>query len=255
VAAVLVMRGARRIAAGLAPALLIACSDRFAEGMRAYDEGRHRDALAALTGAEQAAGNDAPAELLFDRALAALRVRDLRTAELCADKAAARGGAPFSAPCDFVLGNAAFARAELAAAEAGLSDPDPTAFARAIAQVEAAREHWIRAAAARDDWPAARRNVERAQRALEDLRRKQDEAEANRRARRAPPPEPQPAPPPPDVGSGEQVEQAAAPQTAGALTLGEVERLLALLERKEREKQALRTARQKMRRPVTEQDW
>jgi hypothetical protein len=251
-AAVLVTDRTRRLAA-LLPLALLACSDPFAAGVRAYEAGRFREALAALAQAEQDAGHAAPAALVFDRALAALRAGDVRVAELSAEKARARGGEAFAALGDFVLGNAAFARGELAAAEAELTDPDPAAFARAIAHVEAARDHWLRAAAARRDWPAASRNIERALRALTELRRKKDEADANRRAKRAPPP--QPAPPPPESGAGEQVEQAAPPQTAGELSRADVERLLSLLERKEQEKRALRAARQQIQRARVEQDW
>src|SRR6185436_14262267 len=76
--------------------------------------------------------------------------------------------------CEFLQGNVAFSRSERSEFEVRELGADRAALDRAIAQAEAARDAWQRAAASRADWPAARRNVERAQQrlvALEELRK------------------------------------------------------------------------------------
>jgi hypothetical protein len=220
--------------------------------VRAYEEGRFRDALTAFTAAEQAAGDAASGPLLYNRALAALRAGDLRVAESSAEKAAVRGGPELEGLGDFLLGNAAFARAERAKAESALREADPTALARAIAHAATARDAWQRAAASRADWPEARRNVERALLALDDLRKKKEEAEKNRQSKKEQPPEPPPPPPRPD----EEIEQDPTAQPdPGELSAAQIAQLLARLDAKEREKRDLRRARQRVRDVAVERDW
>lgn len=249
------MRAGRAVAALLVAACLGLGADPFAEGVRAYRDGRYEDAHAAFAAAEADAGHGASAGLLHDLALAALRIGRLREAEWSAEKAVVRGGAAFAGFRDFVFGNAAWLRCQQAVAEAGLVDPDPTAFTRAITHGEAARDAWIAAATSRTDWPAARRNVERVQRALEELRDRKAAADAARKARQAGSAEEQPAPAEGE-GPSEEVEQAPELQTdEGALSAAELERLLAQLAAKEREKQALRRATRAARSSEVERDW
>lgn len=114
-------------------------------------------------------------ESLVNEALAALGANDLanaegfarRAAELAADSPRA---AEFSGLRDFLLGNVAFARCQRAKTLANLPDADPKVLQGAIAQADAARRAWELAATSRVDWPAARRNVERALLELEALR-------------------------------------------------------------------------------------
>jgi hypothetical protein len=241
------------------PLVLLPGGDEFAAGVRAYREGRFREAFEAFSAAETAAGYEASAALLFNRALAALHVGELRVAEISAEKAAVRGGAEFEGIRDFVFANAAFLRCARAEAEADLMDADPTALRRAIVNAESALDLWRRAATSRDDWPEARRNVERAVLKLEELKRKHEEAEKNRKTRKEKGPEPEPEPEPerdPESDDPEEVEQDPVPQQEpGALSPEELTALLDTLVRKEREKRALRRARQRVRTIDVENDW
>lgn len=236
---------------------LPACGDPFAAGVHAYQQERFADALAAFTECEAAAGDAAPATLLVNRSLAALRAGELRVAEFSAEKAAARGGSEFVPLRDFLLGNAAFARCALAQAEAGLAEADPTAFTRAIARAGEAHDWWQRAAMSSDDWPAARRNVERAARKLDELRTMQAEAERQRQAKKERAPEQRTEQPPPDAPRTEQEsEQDLAAQTApDDLPADQLARLLATLEAKEQEKRALRRDAQRAAKTRVERDW
>jgi hypothetical protein len=100
--------------AGFALAFSAGCADPGAEGHRASAEGRFEDAHAAYASAVARAGDVAPAELLVDRALAALRAGSLREVEPALELAAACGDRRVRERCEFLRGNLAFARAELA---------------------------------------------------------------------------------------------------------------------------------------------
>jgi hypothetical protein len=137
---------------------------------------------------------------------------------------------------------------------------EPTGFARAIVEVERAAAAWQSAAVSRDDWPEARRNVERALRKLDELRAQKRDAEGKRAERGPPPielPPPvvdaprEPPPPPPDAPPEEALlEPALAPLAPDA-----VRALLDVLQRKEREKQAIRRAEQDAVGARGERDW
>ena len=232
--------------------LLLPSGDPFAEGVRAYEEGRFRDAYEAFTEAEYAAGNAASAALLYNRALAALHVGELRAAEFSAEKSAARGGPEFAGLRDFLLGNAAFIACQRAEAEANLRDADPTSLGRAINHARTAGDFWQLAALSRPDWPAARRNVERALLKLEELEQQKAEAEANQ----APKTEAEPKPPPEPDEPTEEIEQDPTLQEAPPeLTPEEIGRLLEKLAQIENEKRTLREAWQRMRTANVENDW
>ncbi len=237
-------------------ALLAACTD-FDSAAEAYRDGRFADAHRAFRDSTDAAGAGASAELLYDRALAALRAGDHRDAEASAKASAARGGAEFEGLRDFVLGNVAFARCELAEAQAKAVESEPFAFDVALKQAESARAGGPAAATTREDWPAARRNVERALRKLEQLR--EAKAAAERKSRKEPDarPRPRPAPPPPPPLPSAKPD--AADATIGAeereLPREDVLRLLDLLQAKDQEKLATRRARQRAQTGGTEKDW
>jgi len=184
----------------------------------------------------------------FDRTVAALREGDLRGANSAAQKFAeedpVRGG--------FLRGNIAFARCALAARQAALPEAEPFAYDVAINYCKSARDFWQRAAMSRPDWPAARRNVERALLALDELRRRKDEADQERRRERDPKPRPDPKPKPPPDGKTDE-DPTLTPQL-NELSPAEVLRLLETLARKEEEKRALRRARRKRSFGV-ERDW
>jgi hypothetical protein len=162
-------------------ALLTTGGDGFAAGKRAFDEGRYEDAEAAFTAAVEELGQAAPAELIFDQALAALAAgdRDLATAAL--QRAADRGGDSLTRPCEFLRGSLCWARGEQLATVARQPESEPFVIAQALEQVARARAHWVEAALGPTDWPAAARNGERAQRRLDELRRLQFEREQRRR--------------------------------------------------------------------------
>ncbi len=226
--------------------LLGGCSD---PGVQAYREGRFRDAHRAF----QAAGEDASAERLFNRALAALRVGDLSDAEAAAAGAAARGKPEIEALSDFLRGNAAFARCRMAERQASTAAAEPFAFDVAITYARKARRLWQLAAMSRPDWPAARRNVERALLKEEELKRRKADRDEEQRRKTDRPPRPQPKPPPTPVPDAEP-DPAVDPQLK-ELAPEEVLRLLDKLAQKEREKRALRRSQRKARTAGVERDW
>lgn len=254
-------------------AALAAC-DRAADGVREYESGRFREAMEAFAAAQGTSSDDAPVELSYDEALAALRAGDTSRAESAAARAAAHGGPAFAELRDFVRGNAAFARSRLSEAQARGPEAEPFAWDVAIAQAESARSAWQAAAMSRADWPQARRNVERALLAVERLKAlkaKAGEQKARSTAsapnlkkgapkdpQRGPeiPPPPRPVPPPPPTTGrpdGKPPERADAQQ--GDLPPGQVMELLQVLAAKEREKLDQRRALQGAPRPGPEKDW
>lgn len=240
--------------------LMIACvailvAEPFGAGLVAYREGRFREALDAFVAAERDAGDGAPAELLYDRALAALRAGVLRDAEFSAEKAVARGGRRFVAFRDFLLGNTAFLRCQRAEAETSLIDPDPTAFERAVTHAVNARDAWLDAAERAGGWATATRNAERAQRKLEDLRERQAAAERERRSKEQPRPEEAPAEPDAQQPPDEVEARPEAQRDVDALTAEQLERLLQRLAENDARKRALRRQRSEAADLRAEQDW
>ncbi|MAB80946.1 MAG: hypothetical protein CMJ89_16490 [Planctomycetes bacterium] len=230
-----------------------------ADGVTAYNGGRYAEASETFARAEERAGHGAGPELLFDRALAALRAGDLRVAEYSAEKAVVRGGAEFESLRIFLFANAAFGRSLRAEAEAGLRDADPTAFGRAIDHLGRAIELWRVAAMRNDfhgDWPAARRNLERALRKLEELEKKKEEAEQNQNKKKEKEPEQKQEEPTedPDAQSEEQ-ERQATPQPEVDLSSAELAQLFERLRAMEREKRELRQERRRVRSADVEKDW
>jgi hypothetical protein len=224
--------------------LVVGCGD---PGARAYREGRFRDAQEAFA----AAGDDAPAAWLFNRALAALRAGDLTDAEAAAEEAAARGTPEIAALGDFARGNAAYERCRMAERQASTAAAEPFALDVAITYAKKARGLWQRAAMSRSDWPEARRNVERALLKAEELQRKKADQEEPPRKKTDPRPKPRPPPAPrPDAEQAPTVE----PQLK-ELDPDEVLRLLDKLAEKEREKRALRRSHRRMRMAEVERDW
>ncbi len=181
------------------------------------------------------------AELEYAAARAALVAGDHAEAERRAEAAARAGGDRFEALRAFLRGNVAFARCEMfePAAEAG----DNEAYKSALKNAEDALAYWRWAAKSRDDWPAARRNVERALFKLAALREK-------RRDGKQKPPQP-PAPtdgdeakPPPD-----------SPLEEKDLPAGEVLGLFDVLVRRDAEKIKLRRAQRATAKDRVERDW
>jgi hypothetical protein len=233
--------------------LLLSGDEDFAAGTRAYAEGRYPEALEAFTRAEFRAGNGASAELLHNRALAALATGDLRVAEFCAEKAAVRGGPEFAGLREFLFGNAAYARCERAESESALMEADPTALGQAIVHAQTALLYWRMAATSREDWPSARRNVERAILKLEELRKKKEEADKNPKTRQDNP-QPDPESQEDPDRNNEEVEEDPDAQELDP-SASQLTDLLDLLAKKEAEKRDLRRARQRARSADVERDW
>lgn len=244
-------------AASLMPWILSSGGDPVREGMRAYREGRFEEAARAFAAAEQALGEAAGPELVFDRALAAWRAGSFAEAESAAEMAAIRGGASFAARRDFLLGLAAFGRALRARAEAELPGADPSAWQRAMRACREAVAHWARATVRRGEWPAARRNAERALRELERLRRLAERAAERRLSRpRAQEVETR-RPVGADAGTRRRpLDREARPeQEPGAVSEEEIVRLLARLAEREREKRRLRAELRRAASAGVEKDW
>lgn len=260
----------RRIPAVLVMLVLSAGCDATSPGREAYREGRFRDAHREFAAAADAAGDSASAELLYDRALAALRDGDPRDAESSARKSAERGGPGVVPLADFVRGSAAFARCETAALQASAPEAEPFAWDVAIGAAVTARDAWESAAASRDDWPAARRNVERALLKISELRAAKAEAERKRNPKSGPRPNPKPLPqpkqspdakdparpplPPKPSGQGQGDEVTAEAQLA-ELSPSQVRQLFDRLAAKEKEKLTLRRARRQTAAADVERDW
>jgi len=241
-----------RVRALLLVVALAGCGSSVDDAARAYREGRFKDAAAAFAQASRDAGDGASAELLYDEALASLRAGDFTHAESSADEAAARGGAVFAALRDFVRGNAAFARSALSEKQADGIEAEPFAFDVAIAQATAARDAWVRAAISRDDWPEARRNVERALLAIERLKvKKQAREDREKKSTEAPKPRPLPTPKA-DPKNGKETP---AELQSAELPADEVRRLFDVLAAKEKEKLAARRTRRDAQPVDVEKDW
>lgn len=214
-------------------------------------------ALLCLPACDGKQGDVAPPEVLWVDALAALETGALIDAEVALEKAVARGGPAWRPLRDFIAGNAAFTRCARAQAQARGPEAEPFAFDVAIAHAEAARNHWGRALASRDDWPEARRNLERGFAKLEELRRERQSAvKKQRRQRMAEAPQPATGETE-DPAGGERTQEAADPLAAQSVDLAstQVDELLRRLARVEDEKRALRrTTRAAASRDV-EKDW
>jgi len=244
----------------LALLALSGAEDDFELGLSAYRAGRFADALAALTRAEEAAGSEAAPELVYDRALSALRAGALAEAETAAQRAALRGGAEFAARRDFLLGNVAFARCDLAQRAATAPGAEGGEYDAAIAQAEVARSAWQRAQVARPDWPAARRNAERAERRLAELEKLRGEAFERKKQREERPvlePEAAEGAPPPEPTDDTRTEEELRTDREPVVELSaeEIAHLLDDLSAKEQEKLALRRQRREAQREPVEKDW
>jgi len=243
------------LTAAFATALLAGCGGSPAGG-EAYRAGRFADAARAFAAAVEDAGDDAPPALLHDLALSAVRAGDLRAAESAADRLAAAGDDGEKALAGFLRGLASFARAETAAGDAARPGADRLVRDRAVAHAQAAKSRFERAAAARDDWPEARRNAERAAILLKRLLRDRDVADS-RKKDGAPPPGPDAPPPPLPPPGGPREDPAAPPPAAadGEIPRDQVLGLLRRLASMDEEKAAARRARRAAAQSGVERDW
>lgn len=178
-----------RLALGLGVALLLAAhrgDDAFTRGAAAYEAKDFEAAQSFFERVRAEHGDSAEDAVLVNLALSALASGDVRACESAANRLATRG-ARLSALADFLHGNAAFVAAELSEAEAELMQADPTALRQAIQHIDRARASWLRALRAHGSgaWPAARRNLARADRKRALLELKQEDAEKSRQTKKA----------------------------------------------------------------------
>ena len=140
----------------------------------------------------------------------------------------------------FLEGNAAFAKSEEAERASKQPNADPTTLEFAIVRAEDAVAFWRKAAVTRNDWPEARRNVERGLLLLKRLRAEQ--ADKNKKPDNKPsePPDAKPVPPPDGTPD---------------LTPEQVMKLFEVLQEKEKQKLVARRADRKARSIDVEKDW
>lgn len=233
--------------------------DDFAAGERAYKEGRFADAAAAFAMELRARGDEAPAELCYDLALAQLTAGDLAAAEAAAERAGSRGGVAFAARAQFLRGNIAFARCLLAELQASAPEAEPFAFDVAIQHCRTALRCWQQAVVQSGEWPAAARNAERALGKLASLRDEQAAAALRRQDKKTGgKPQVHLVPQQQDAPTGatkvDEVEVAAKVQRQG-LAPAEVEQLFARLQQQEQKKLQVRQQQRSSLQGLVERDW
>ncbi len=245
---------AKSIAAWLLALSLSGCG-RSPSGHEAYEDGRFEDAHAAFRRASEADADGASAEVLYNRALAALRAGDLADARSASEKAARLAAGATVSRCDFLLGHLAFAQCTLAEAQAKTAGAEPFAFDVAITYAKRAHESFAVAAMSGSGWPAARRNAERSLLKLRDLQEQKDRAKQERKRQRDPKPKPKPQPKPkPKPAPDPEPQPDTAPQTK-ELSPEQILGLIEKLAQKEREKIGMRKAQRAERSAAIERDW
>jgi len=213
-----------------------------------YRAGRYQAAFDAFRHQLDARGEQAPAELRLDAALAALRLSRTRDAEQALQPLVDAPPPAFAADVRFLQGRIAWQRAERAAAAARLADAEPMAWTMATRSLQRAHEHFVAAAHARDDWPAACRNAERALRRLTEVERERDAAAAPGAKQ-----ERLPEPPPPQPGS--DPEEVAPVLQAAPLSAAELRLLQQRVLQQQRDKLRQRADEQRAATTAGERDW
>lgn len=160
--------------------------DPFAEGLRHYAAGEYAEAVAAFRTALESSPDDA--RLNYNLALALWRIGAMEAAETAAEKAAALSGGRLDVRRDGILGNIRYdqARAVVDTRAAAAPVPQPGAKAgqqgrgpdlqKALDLVGQAKTHFLRGATASQPAdPVLLRNLERAMRFEEELKKRQQE--------------------------------------------------------------------------------
>ncbi|MCA8970681.1 MAG: hypothetical protein KDC95_12885, partial [Planctomycetes bacterium] len=210
--------------------------------------GDPKTALALARDEEARSGLSTEPEAFYVQALAALELGDLSLVATAAEAMAARGGPDWFGLRDFLLGNAAFRSGERSEAEATLIEADPTALDLAIDQIRRAKNAWADATSSRDDWPAARRNLARANIKLAILEFKRDEAEAARKTKKEQEQRKR-------KGPTETEEREAGMLGKQRLDARALAALLQKIEDNEAQKREVRTAQRSSKQRGVERDW
>lgn len=233
--------------------------DDFGRGVRAYEDARYREALAAFREAESSAGAYASPELHYNLALAAFGAGDLSLAEAACARVDEQGDEATAELARFLRGNVAFQRCTTAALQAARPESPPFAYDVAIRFGETARDAWKACVLRRDDWPEARRNLERVERFLDALRKQKEAADQRDKQKKQPNESKPPEDPPPsdDEGKKQDAPRAAPRLIAQLVELSpeEVKGLLEKLDDKETEKRKLRRDRRREPGVRVERDW
>jgi len=257
------MRAATTTTACLAAALVFQGEGGFAAGERAFQQARFGDAAAAFAQEVAARGDDAPAELHYDLALAALAAGELAQAGDAIAQAARSDDAELQRRCAFVRGSVAWQRGEAAAKLALQVEAEPFAFKPALEQVALAGAEWRIAATGATDWPAARRNAERALRRFAELQQQRQRIEDERKRKAGAQSRPMAVPGGGDDkaggrGSGGDVQDAQDNPLAPLrteLSDAQVAELFARLQQKDEQARQLRRSQQQAARSAAERDW
>lgn len=216
--------------------LALAAGSAATLGVAAFEEGRADEAARNFAEAVNA-GNTSPA-LFMNLAIAELHAGRLDAAEAAAERAALAGGLGWYGERDFVRGAAAWKRSFMLETRADLPGAGKDPFAAAIAATREALDAWRAACISRADWPAARRNVERALFRLDVLIARQEER--SREGRAQPVTELPPPPPPPAAAGGGP--DPVAPEDPGRLSKEALDALLLQLKARDVEKRRVRVA-------------
>ena len=200
-------------------------------------------------------------DALYEAARVALEAGALEKAATAVAQAQETDAERYGALGDFLRGNIAFERSKRAEVELLAPVPDPRALQVTITHAEDALVAWQKAASSRANWPAARRNAERALLRLEQLQERR-RAERKGKPRVVPGGKPKPDetkkpdPPPRDPAQPEAPE--GDPESTietGRLAGDAVPGLFELLAKKQREKLKMRRAQRRTGKDKVERDW
>jgi hypothetical protein len=235
------------------PSLSSSPTAAFAAALADHEAGRFQAAYETFAQLLAAAAEPVPEALRWNTALAALRVLRARDAEAAIEPWRAHPDPERRAEAEFVFGLAQCLRAEQAAVAAALPDAEPMAWQLALAAQDRGIAAFVRAVQLRGDWPAAVRNVERAQRRRLEFEQQRDRSrpEASKQEQ-----VPEPPPPPPPAPANDAEPEAALPELMiNELSAAEVAQLLQRLAQKDQRKHRLRQQEQRRTTVAGERDW
>jgi len=235
--------------------MLILTVDDFTSGVRAYQERRFKEAFDAFCLAEKAEGDNASCELLYNKALAAIRAGKPKAAESAAEMVVSRGGEKYIKIRDFIFGDTAYLRCLNVEALADMPESMPALYDHAIHHARTAMSFWKMALMGKPDWPEARRNLERVMLKLNELKKKKEEAE-KRKKKKIKQPDPKLDPELSDPENPDKIEEEVKVEPVlDELPPELVKRLFDKLNEKEKEKRKMRRELKKQKKYEVEKDW
>lgn len=238
--------------------LLLLSGFSAAQAWQAYQAGDYALAQKLWSIEEASAPDSAPAELCFNRALAAYRAQDYVDAKAASERAAQRGALDFDVRRDFLSGLIGMRRSETLAQQAAAPEAEPFAWEVALAEARRASRAFEQAAERPLERARALRNYERSLRWLQELERRRAEAEAEREKSPQIANQPKEQSVEPNGQEGTKEDTAEVAQTEAQMASADglsVEQLLELLQVKEGERQRSRLNARTRVRPQVERDW